>query len=200
MDFGALTKTLEAKGYRVSVFSTAREAADYLDDEIDGESVAFGGSMTLEALDLYDRLLTHNSVLWHSKRTDPFEKEHALRKAMLFDVYLSSVNGIAETGEIVNIDGVGNRVAGTLYGHKRVFFVVGRNKVTPDLPSAIDRARNVAAPKNAARLGKKTPCVISGHCHDCSSPDRICRELAILWMAPMKGEYEVVLVDEDLGF
>ncbi len=200
MDFSVLTRALEKKGYRVSVFATKEEAAAYLNDEIDGVTVAFGGSMTLAALDIYDRLLRHNAVLWHSKKTEPFEKEHALRKAMLCDVYLSSVNGIAETGEIVNIDGVGNRVAGTLYGHKKVYFVVGRNKVTPDLASAIDRARNVAAPKNAARLGKNTPCAVTGRCHDCSSPDRICRELAILWMVPMKGEYEVVLIDEDLGY
>ena len=200
MDFTLLSKNLEKKGYRVSVFATKQEAADYLNDEIDGETVGFGGSMTLHALELYDRLLTHNAVLWHSKRSDPFLKEHDLKKAMRADVYLSSVNGIAKTGEIVNIDGIGNRVAGTLFGHRKVYFVVGRNKVTPDLPSAIDRARNVAAPKNAARLGKNTPCATTGRCHDCSSPDRICRELAVLWMAPMQGVYEVVLIDEDLGF
>ncbi len=200
MDFTVLAENLKKKGYRVSLFATRHEAADYLNDEIDGATVGFGGSMTLHALELYERLLGHNAVLWHSKRSDPSLKEHDMQKAMRSDIYLSSVNGIAETGEIVNIDGVGNRVAATLFGHKRVYFVVGRNKVTPDLPSAIDRARNVAAPKNAARLGKNTPCAVTGRCHDCSSPDRICRELAVLWMAPMQGEYEIVLIDEDLGF
>ncbi|MBR7094971.1 MAG: lactate utilization protein [Clostridia bacterium] len=200
MDFTALQSALEKRGYRVSVFATGVEAARYLDDEIDGQVVGFGGSMTLRDLGLYDRLLKHNAVLWHSGKKDPWERRHALRKAMTADVYLSSVNGIAETGEIVNIDGIGNRVAGTLFGHKKVYFVVGRNKVAPTLAAAIDRARNVAAPKNAARLGKKTPCVVDGRCHDCSSPDRICRELAILWQMPMEGDYEVVLIDEDLGF
>ncbi|MBQ2718522.1 MAG: lactate utilization protein [Clostridia bacterium] len=200
MDFTALKTALEGRGYRVSVFSTGKEAADYLDCEIDGETVGFGGSMTLRTLGLYDKLLTHNTVLWHSRRTGELERRHDMRKAMTADVYLSSVNGIAETGEIVNIDGIGNRVSGTLFGHKRVYFVVGRNKVAPTLAAAIDRARNVAAPKNAARLGKRTPCVVDGRCHDCSSPDRICRELAILWQMPMEGNYEIVLIDEDLGF
>ncbi len=200
MDFTALKAALEKRGYRVSVFQTGAEAAGYLNDEIDGQVVGFGGSMTLRDLQLYDLLLTHNSVLWHSKRTGDFERRHDMQKALLADVYLASVNGIAETGEIVNIDGIGNRVAGTLYGHKKVYFVVGRNKIAPTLAAAIDRARNVAAPKNAARLGKKTPCVKDGRCHDCSSPDRICRELAILWQRPMEGDYEIVLIDEDLGF
>ena len=200
MDFTALQSALKKRGYRVSVFATGVEAARYLDDEIDGQVVGFGGSMTLRDLGLYDLLLTHNAVLWHSRRTGDFERRHDMQKAMRADVYLSSVNGIAETGEIVNIDGIGNRVAGTLFGHKKVYFVVGRNKVAPTLAAAIDRARNVAAPKNAARLGKKTPCVVDGRCHDCSSPDRICRGLTVLWCAPRGPEYEVILIDEDLGY
>ena len=200
MDFTALSENLKKRGYRVSVFPTASEAVLYLNGVIDGETVGFGGSKTLTDLSLYDRLMTHNTVLWHARCTDPLEKKQTMHKALTAGVYLSSVNAIAESGEIVNIDGVGNRVAATLFGHERVFLVVGRNKITGDLSSAIDRARNVAAPKNAARLGKNTPCVATGHCHDCSSPDRICRELAVLWMAPMQGSYEIVLINEDLGF
>ena len=120
---------------------------------------------------------------------------------MTTEVYLTSANGLAETGEIVNIDGTGNRVSGMLFGHKKVYFVVGRNKLAPDYDGALWRARNIAAPKNAQRLGTRTPCAARGdRCYDCKSPQRICRGLVVLWEA-MKGcETEVVLVDEELGY
>ena len=114
---------------------------------------------------------------------------------------LSSVNGLAETGELINIDGAGNRVASTLFGHKRVYFVVGANKIAPDYDAALWRARNIAAPKNAQRLKRKTPCAAKGdRCYDCSSPERICRELVVLWDKPMGVDtMEIVLIDQDLG-
>ena len=112
-----------------------------------------------------------------------------------------SVNGLAETGELINIDGSGNRVASTLYGHEKVYLVIGRNKLAPTYDEALWRARNIAAPKNAQRMGRKTPCAVKGdRCYDCKSPDRICRGLVVLWEAMMGMEMEVVLVDEDLGY
>ena len=110
---------------------------------------------------------------------------------------------LAETGELVNIDGVGNRVASTLYGHRRVYFVVGRNKVAPDYDAALWRARNIASPKNAQRIGVQTPCAAKGDkCYDCKSPQRICRGLVVLWepMMGMEQSTEVLLVDEELGY
>ena len=116
------------------------------------------------------------------------------------DVYLSSVNGLAETGEMINIDGAGNRVAETIFGHKKVYFVIGKNKLAEDYDKALWRARNIAAPKNAQRLGMKTPCAVNGdRCYNCSSPDRICKVLSVFWGAPMGADCEVVLVKEDLG-
>jgi len=196
-NFEAVKKNLEARGYTVRVFPTGRDAADYLDAAIDGMSVGFGGSMTLDALGLYDRLGSHNKAVWHWKWEDPAA---ARREAMDTDVYLTSVNGLAETGELVNIDGAGNRVASTLFGHKKVYFVVGRNKLAPSYDEAVWRARNIASPRNARRLGRKTPCAVkSDRCYDCRSPERICRGLVTLW-APMTGmEAEVLLIDEDLG-
>ncbi|WP_325201163.1 lactate utilization protein [Oscillibacter sp.] len=196
-NFDAVKKNLEARGYAVRVFSTGKEAADYLDAAIDGKSVGFGGSVTLDALGLYDRLGTHNKAMWHWKWED---KDAARREAMTADVYLSSVNGLAETGELINIDGAGNRVAATLFGHEKVYFVIGRNKLAPSYEEAVRRARNIASPQNAQRLGKKTPCAVKGdRCYDCRSPERICRGLVTLW-GPMIGmEAEVLLVDEDLG-
>ena len=108
---------------------------------------------------------------------------------------------LAETGELINIDGTGNRVSSSLYGHKRVWFVVGSNKIAPTYDEALWRARNIAAPKNAQRLGVKTPCAVNGdRCYDCKSPQRICRGLVVLWEAIRSCETEVVLVDEPLGY
>ena len=122
-------------------------------------------------------------------------------KAASADIYLSSVNAIAETGELINIDGTGNRVASTLYGHKKLYLVAGTNKIAKDYDAALWRARNIASPKNAQRLSKKTPCAIKGDkCYDCKSPDRICRGLVVFWEAMSSMETEVVLIGEELGF
>lgn len=201
MDFTKVKSALEARGFKVSAFPSAAEAARYLNGQIDGVSVSFGGSVTLEQMGLFESLGQHNEVLshWHVPAgKDPAEIR---AKAMTTEVYLTSANGLAETGEIVNIDGTGNRVSGMLFGHKKVYFVVGRNKLAPDYDGALWRARNIAAPKNAQRLGVRTPCAARGErCYDCKSPQRICRGLVVLWEA-MKGcETEVVLVDEELGY
>lgn len=185
--------TLKNKGYTVSEFATAAQAADYLDKQIDGVSVGIGGSVTIDSMGLYDRLNRHNTVHWHWKGGDATQ-------AAVADAYLSSVNALAETGEIINIDGIGNRVASILYGHKKVYLIIGRNKIAPDFAAALDRARNVAAPLNAKRLGMNTPCVKTGRCMDCNSPQRICKELAVLWGCPMKADIEIVLIHENLGY
>ena len=196
MAFETVKKNLEARGFSVSTFSTAAEAAAYLDSAIDGTTVGIGGSMTVQQMGLHEKLAAHNEVHWHW--TDGPE---ARAKAAHADVYITSANGLTENGEVINIDGAGNRVASTLYGHKRVYFIIGRNKLAPTYDEALWRARNIAAPKNAQRLGKKTPCAVKGdRCYDCKSPDRICRGLVVLWEAMMGMEMEVVLVDEELGY
>ncbi len=201
MDFTDVKRNLEARGFAVSTFETAEAAAQYLDAQIDGATVSFGGSMTLEALGLYGRLCTHNTIYshWHvPEGADPAEVQ---KNAQTSEHYLLSANGLAETGEIINIDGTGNRVSSSLFGHKKVWFVVGRNKLAPTYDEALWRARNIAAPKNAQRLGVKTPCAAKGdHCYDCKSPQRICRGLVVLWEAVKSCETEVVLIDEDLGY
>ena len=198
-DFSRVKQNWEARGFRVSVFATAAEAADYLDSAIDNTSVGFGGSVTLEQMGLYERLERHDRVNWHWRPT--VDGADARQAAMTAEHYITSVNGLAETGELINIDGTGNRVASTLYGHKKVWFVVGRNKLAPTYEEALWRARNIAAPKNAQRLGRKTPCAVKAdRCYDCKSPERICRGLVVLWEAIGSMEMEVVLVDEALGY
>lgn len=194
-DLMTVAKNLEDRGFEVSMFATAAEAAAYLDNVIDGATVGIGGSLTVQELGLYDKLAAHNEVHWHWIG-GPGERDAAIST----DVYLTSVNGLAETGELINIDGTGNRVASTLYGHKKVYFIVGRNKLAPTYDEALWRARNIASPRNAQRLGRKTPCAINGdRCYDCKSPDRICRGLVVHWGPMMGMKMEVVLVDEDLG-
>ena len=195
-DFSKVEQALKDRGYTVSTFSTAHEAAAYLDRQIDGKTVGFGGSVTLQDMGLYELLSRHNTVIWHWKSKDPA----ARRDALMTQIYISSVNGLAQTGEMVNIDGSGNRVAATLFGHEKVYFVIGRNKLAPTYEEALWRARNIAGPKNARRLGLKTPCAIKAdRCYDCKSPDRICRGLVTLWSPMLDMAAEVLLVDEDLG-
>lgn len=197
MKFDTVKQNLEGRGYTVRVFSTGKEAADYLDASLDGKSVGFGGSVTLDVLGLYERLEKHNRTAWHWRWED---RAAAHREAQAAEVYLTSANALAETGELVNIDGTGNRVAATLFGHKKVYFVIGRNKLAPTYDEAVWRARNIASPQNARRLGKKTPCAVKGdRCYDCKSPERICRGLVTLWGPMMGMEAEVLLIDEDLG-
>ncbi len=194
-DLTKVEKNLRDRGYTVRTFATAAEAAAYLDASIDGASVGFGGSATLKTMGVYEKLASHNTVHWHWVG-GPQER----LAAMQADVYLSSVNALAETGEMVNIDGVGNRVAGTLFGHQKVYLVVGRNKLTATYDEAVWRARNVAAPQRAFQLGAKTPCARKqDRCYDCKSPERVCRAMVTLWGPMMDMETEVLLIDEDLG-
>ena len=200
-DFSLLKKNLLALGYRVSCFDTAAEAARYLDTQIHQQTVGFAGSMTLEKMGLYESLSAHNEVHWHHRIPEGKTSKEVRLQANAASIYITSVNGIAESGEIVNIDANCNRVASIFYGHETVYFVIGENKIAPDYDSALYRARNIAAPLNARRLGVKTPCAINAdRCYDCKSPERICRGLSVLWSKPMTGEFEVILIHEDLGY
>ena len=200
MAFETLKSTLEKNGYTVSVFATGKEAADYLANEVKGMSVGLGGSMTLKEMGVEERLKENNTVYWHWNTTaDPKE---SLRQAMTTDVYLLSANAIAEdTGEILNIDGTGNRVSSSLFGHKKVYFVAGKNKISPDYESALFRLRNVVSPKNAQRLGRKTPCALNADkCYNCDSPERICKALVVFFQKISSTDVEVILIDEELGY
>ena len=200
-DFIKLKANLEQNGYTVSVFETAEKAACYLENETAGKTVAFGGSVTLRDMGLYERLSRNSTIFWHWKPQDGQTGKQVCALARNTQIYISSVNGIAETGEIVNIDGNGNRVAETTYGHEKVYLIAGRNKVAPDLHAAINRARNIASPLNAKRLGMKTPCAVNGdRCYDCKSADRICRVLSVFLQKPNGCDYEVVLINEDIGY
>ena len=174
---------------------------EYINGEIDGKTVGFGGSMTLEEMGLYEALSTHNDVRWHQRIPEGKTSKEVRLAANAAEIYVSSVNGLAETGEIINIDGNCNRVASIFYGHEKVYLVAGENKIAKDYDSALWRARNIASPLNARRFGLKTPCAVGElRCYDCKSPERICRGLSVLWSKPMTGEFEIILIGEKLGY
>lgn len=200
-NFVDLKQNLESKGYQVSVFEKKEDAAIYINGQVNQKSIGLGGSVTIHEMNLFEILSSHNVVYWHDKKPDDMTIMETRTAASRAEVYISSVNAISEAGEIVNIDNTGNRVAAISYGPAKIYLVIGSNKVTADLESAIYRARNIASPLNAKRLNRKTPCAVKGdRCYDCNSPERICRNLSVLWNKPTGADYEVILIEEKLGF
>ena len=197
-DLEKTRKNLENRGFRAHVFATGAEAADYLAQTLHNTCIGIGGSVTIDEIGVYDRLSADNDVIWRWKKPTPDSRE----RGAAAETFLCSANGVSETGEIVNIDGYGNRVAPTIYGPQRVFLVVGKNKIAPDLNGAIDRARNIAAPLNARRLNRHTPCAVGElRCHDCRSREKVCGVMTVFFMPPTSvREFHVLLVDEELGY
>lgn len=199
MDLSRLEQTLTAAGFTVVRCPTGREAREYLVNRFAGKTIGIGGSVTARDLGLYEALGEKNTVYWHWMTPG----RETLEKAAAAQVYLTSVNAAAETGELLNIDGTGNRISAALGAHEVVCYLVGQNKVAPTYDEALWRARNIAAPLNARRLHRKTPCAQGEalKCYDCKSPERICNGLSVLWR-PLggAGETVVVLIEEDLGY
>ena len=190
-------EALKARRFEVSRFATKDEAAAYLAGEIQNTTVGIGGCKTADQMGLYEALLAQgNEVFWHWKQEgwEVLEKENAA------EVFITSANAMTEDGQIINIDGRGNRLAGMVFGKKRVYVVAGTNKICPDFESAVSRARNVAAVQNIKRFPGNTPCKFDDKCHDCKSPDRKCNAMLVLWGPLMDMQkIEVVLIDEELG-
>lgn len=161
MDYQKIQTNFEKKGYTFSAFEDDQDVINYLKDALRGKTVGFGGSQTLTGLDLR-HALADECTLYVPDFAPNGENFHSIsRKAIDSDVYLLSANGATVNGEIVNIDGIGNRLAGSLFGHKKVYYVIGENKISDTLEDAIARARNIAGPKNALRLHRKTPCAMA---------------------------------------
>ncbi len=198
MNIDSTINNLQKNGFHVTYLPSKQAAQTYLVSQLSNRTINLGDSATLDSMNLKKALSGANTV-WNDWFTD---QTVSRRKAAEADVFITSANAIAQTGEIINIDDTGNRVSSSLYGPGDVYFVVGVNKIAETYDQALWRARNVAAPKNAQRLGLKTPCAKRGdRCYDCQSPDRICRGLVVLWRSMSgAGRMEVVLVDEALGF
>ena len=197
MDIERTIKSLKARRFSVQHFASGDEACKYLLGEIKDTTVGIGGSKTVDQLGLFDKLADNgNEVFWHWRTPgfDTLYKENAAK------VFISGANAIAETGEIINIDGRGNRLAGQVFGEKTVYIIAGTNKICPDFEPAVYRARTTAAVEHCQRFPAKTPCKLDGKCHDCRSPERICNAMLVLWGPMMDMEkVEIILIDEELG-
>jgi L-lactate utilization protein LutB len=166
------------------------------------ETFGFGGSDTTRALGLHEALKSQGKTIYDHWQTG-LSKEADLEIRLLqgrCDCFFCSANAVSATGEIVNVDGVGNRTNAMSFGPKKVVVAAGMNKVTHDLESALNRVSEVAAPMRAKSLNMDTPCAETGICSDCNSPQRICRITTILHRKPMLTDVSVVLINEALGF
>lgn len=163
-----------------------------------GSSVTMGGAMSAHEIGLVEALKGPDyNFMDRDKATD---KRAAMLAAYDADFFLSSANAMTEDGIMINVDGNANRVSSIAQGPKKVIFIVGMNKITKDVDSAMKRARNVAAPINAQRFGLSTPCTATGSCMDCKSPDTICCQILITRYSKHKDRIHVILVNDNLGF
>lgn len=193
--------SLRQKGYIVSFFESQQSATLYLNDALDSKTIGFGDSNTLLSLNLYESLSAHNRVYDPQHLLDGWTFLDTAKQCMTTSIFVTSVNAFSETGELVNIDATGNRIAGSIFGHQKVYFIVGTNKLVSTLEDAVWRAQNVAAPHNAMRLGLNTPCAKNGtRCFNCSSSDRICNGMMIYLNKMSDIEMEIVIINEQLGF
>ena len=166
-----------------------------------GDSIASGGSMTLEETGVNALLSGGDYDFYFRGRTDEKgEPVDVLRAAFSCDWYFSSSNAITEDGLLYNVDGNANRVAALCFGPKKVVIIAGYNKVVRNLHAAAERVRAIAAPANCIRLGKKTPCASTGHCMDCKSPDHICCDRVIQGFQRDPERIKVFLLPEDFGY
>ena len=166
------------------------------------KSVSWGGSMTLTASGICDAIknLPGLEILDTFDRTLTPEENSALRRrSLLVDLFIAGTNAVTEEGVLVNLDMLGNRVGAINFGAKNVIILLGRNKIVPDLDAAMFRIKNYAAPANAMRLDKKTPCTKTSYCEECKSPDRICNVWSITEKSFPKGRIRIILINQDLG-
>ncbi len=201
-----LKEALEGNNFEVFIADNAVDAGHQVLEKIlprtGAKTVSWGGSMTFVATGLYDAVkdMPNLEVLdTFNKNLSPEDALELRRQALLVDLFITGTNAVAETGELVNLDMFGNRVAGITFGPKNVVILVGRNKIVPDLEAAMVRIKDYVAPTNAMRLNKKTPCVKTSCCEECKSPDRICNSWTITQKSFPKGRIKVVLINEDLG-
>jgi hypothetical protein len=203
---GNLKEALESNNFEVFMADNAREAGRVMMDKIlpklAPKTISWGGSMTFVATELYEMLKGYPKAEildTFDKSLSPEESLERRRQSLLVDLFITGTNAVTRSGELVNLDMIGNRVGGITFGPKNVVIMVGRNKVVEDLEAAIERIKDYAAPVNAMRLNKKTPCAKTGVCEECKSPDRICNSWTVTQKSFPKGRIKVVLINENLG-
>ncbi len=203
----AVKEKLEKNNFKVFLAPDAKAAKDIaLNDiisKLDIKSVSWGGSMSFVATGLFHELKDNPDLEilnTFNKKLTPEEMLELRRQSLMVDLFVTGTNAVTQDGHLVNLDMVGNRVAAIMWGPKNVLLIIGRNKICEDLEEAMMRIKHYAAVVNTMNLDKKTPCVKTGICHDCSSPERICNYWTITEKSFIKQRINIILVNEDLGF
>ncbi len=202
-----LKTTLEKNNFEVFIAETKEKAKDIalktIIPKLDIKKISWGGSVTFVSTGLFHALKDDDKyeVLNTFDKSFTFEEQMELRRnSLMTDLFITGTNAVTESGHLVNLDMIGNRVAAITWGPKNVILFIGRNKICADLDDAMFRIKNYAAPVNTMNLDKKTPCAEKGFCHDCKSPDRICNTWTIVEKCLPKKRIKIVLINEDLGF
>lgn len=197
-----LVKNLQTRHFEAYYCATKEQAREQALSLIpEGAVVGWGGALSAQQIGLMDALHKGNyAPIDRDLCKSPEEKEKAARDCLHADVFLTGANGLSLDGQMVNVDGVGNRVAAIVYGPKVVLVIAGMNKVQDTLEDAINRARTVAAPMNQQRFQRNTPCTVTGTCANCKSEDCICNQILITRNCRPAGRIKFILVGEDLGF
>jgi hypothetical protein len=200
-------KNLERNNFEVHLAENLADAEKRFFDTLlpaaGPRTVSWGDSLTLHATRILGRIGEDSSLELIEIEREGMSWDESIeqrRKALLADLFITGTNAVTEAGQLVNLDMIGNRIAALLFGPRKVVILIGRNKIVPDLPAAMDRCRNYAAPANAARFGLDTPCVGTGFCADCAKESRICNGWSITEKSYPASRIAVVLVNEDLGF
>jgi L-lactate utilization protein LutB len=197
---------LEGNNFEVYLVDSIAEAKELVLRTIipvlQPRKISWGGSVTFTESGLYDALKNNEQfeiLDTYDKTVSPEEALEKRRQALLCDLFIAGTNAVTDTGKLVNLDMTGNRVAAITFGPKNVVLLVGRNKIVADVDDALVRIKNLAAPANTVRLGKKNPCLKSGYCEECQSKERICNAWTIHEKSFPKGRIKVILINEDLG-
>ena len=202
-----VSRMLETNNFEVFIVQTAAEAKDLilgtLIPKFNPKVVSWGGSMTIGATGIMDATLKNpelTAIDPYEQGIKPEEAYERRRQGLLADLFFAGTNALTEDGQLVNLDATGNRVGAINFGPKKVILTIGRNKLVPDLDAAMTRVKEYAAPINAIRLGRKTPCATTSFCNDCKSEGRICNVWTITEKSFPKHRITVILINQDLGF
>ena len=197
-------ETLKRNGFEALYFNSKEEASDYILNFVKaGDKVGFGGSMTIKAMEMQNKIKEKGAVILDhgDPNLNVDEKLEVMRAQLTSDLFLCSTNAVTiDEGLLINIDGSGNRVAAMTFGPKKVIVVVGINKLCKNEDQAFERLKQIACPKNNIRLNMPNPCTKTGICMDCKSESRICRIYSVFKRRPMKNDMTVLIVGETLGY
>lgn len=198
-----VVRKLNQNQFSAEYFSSRKSLIDAVLKSVpSGSTVGLGGSVTVRELGIGEYLKERGCTVYDHWQEGLSEEERSTirKKQLSCQVFISGANAITENGEIVNMDGIGNRVASMIYGPERVIIIAGYNKIVKNLKNAIERIRTISAPMNAKRLNLPLPCAETGYCTDCESEKRICRILTVLERKPSHTDIRVFLIREEIGF